>query len=297
MLSVSVITPSLNQGRFIERTIRSVIDQAYAPLEYVVVDGGSSDGTLDVLRRYEHALRWTSGPDGGQADAVNKGIHATTGEVIGWLNSDDVYLPDAVKSATAYLASHPEIDVVYGQAHLVDEHDHVLGRYYTEPWNVSRLLETCYLCQPAVFFRRRVVERFGGLDDRLHYCMDYEYWLRLAGAGATFGYLEQLLASSRLYAGNKTLGSRLAVHEEINRMLKARLGRVPDAWLTTHAHAVVELQGVTHQQAPVRFACRSSLAGLNLSLQWNRGISRHMAVWVGRRLAGAAVARLRSVSR
>ena len=166
-LSIAVVTPSLNQGRFIERTIRSVLDQGYSPLEYVVCDGGSTDETPDVLARFGDRLTAVIEPDAGQAAAVNKGIRMTSSEVVGWLNSDDVYCPRSLALVAEFFATHPEADVVYGDAHFLDTDDGVLGAYYTEPWNPLRLTERCFVCQPATFFRRRVVERFGFLNERL----------------------------------------------------------------------------------------------------------------------------------
>ena len=254
---ISVVTPSFNQGRFVERTIRSVLDQGVPGLEYFVADGGSTDGTLEVLRRYDGRLRYVSGRDGGQADAVNQAIAATSGEVVGWLNSDDVYLPGALGSVLAYFADHPEVEVVYGDAQHIDEHDAVLEPYYTQDWDFARLADVCYLCQPAVFFRRRVVDRFGPLDARLRYCMDYEYWLRV-GAAVPFARIAGVLAGSRLYQTNKTLGARVAVHVEIARMLRQRLGRVPERWIWNYAYAVVDARGADrariHRHGPLLLA-------------------------------------------
>lgn len=231
---LSVITPSWNQGAFIERTIRSVLD-GQMNVEYLVVDGASSDQTVDILKRYEDRLSWISEPDRGQADAVNKGIARTHGELIGWLNSDDIYYPGAIVKAAQFLQTHPEIDVVYGNAYHIDPEDRIIEPYPTQQWDARKLRESCFLCQPAVFFRRKVVEEHGPLDASLRYCMDYEYWLRLADAGVKFAYLPELLAGSRLHGQTKTLGQRRQAHEEINDMLYARYGRVPERWLLNYS--------------------------------------------------------------
>ena len=286
MLRASVVMPSFNQGRFIERAIQSVLGQAYPRLEFLVFDGGSSDETPGILARYAPAVRWVSEPDRGQADAVNKGLRASSGEVIGWLNSDDVYRPCALWAACAFLEAHPEIDVVYGEADFIDADDRVLGRYYTEPWNPARLRDTNILCQPAVFFRRRLVGEHGLLDQRLHYCLDYEYWLRLAFGGARFAHLPSVLAASRLYPETKTLGQRLELHAELNRMLRSYYGRVPDRWLLNHAHTLLELGSGPDPRHRLRYRAAAARRALALSWQWNRSVSPWLAATAVRMLIG-----------
>ncbi|QDU60975.1 PGL/p-HBAD biosynthesis glycosyltransferase [Planctomycetes bacterium Pan216] len=242
--SFAIVTPSFNQGRFLRRTIESVLSQDVGELDYFIADGRSTDETVDVLKSYGNRIRWVSEKDDGQADAVNKGIKATSAPLIGWLNSDDVYEPGALAKVESYFARHPEVDVVYGRACHIDAQDSIIEPYPTEPWDLARLREICYLCQPAVFFRRRVVKRCGGLDATLRYCMDYEYWLRLAEGGCQFAAIPFKLAGSRLYPTNKTLGSRLAVHAEINNMLLARYGAVPRRWLVGYAVVLMQQWGI-----------------------------------------------------
>jgi glycosyltransferase involved in cell wall biosynthesis len=285
MPDVSVITPSLNQGRFIEATIQSVLSQDAAgrELEYIVVDGGSRDSTRQILARYAGRLAWISEADRGQADAVNKGLSMTSGEVIGWVNSDDIYYPGALRVVCEFFDSHPDVDVVYGEANHIDADNLVLGRYPTEAFNPRRLLETCYLCQPAVFFRRRVVNRYGPLDATLHYTLDYEYWLRLSRGGAIFARLPEIVAGSRLYPGIKTYARRLEQHQEMNRMMRERLCRVPDQWIYNYAHARLERTTIDSGQH-LRFALALTAFTAWASLRWNHdlppSIRRTTVVWM-----------------
>lgn len=283
-MKVSIITPSYNQGVFIEQTLHSVADQA-APgieIEHVVFDGGSTDQTVEVLKRFEPSVRWQSKKDKGQSDAVNQGLRATDGEIIGWLNSDDVYYPGAIETVVRYFQAHPGTDIVYGMADHIDREGRAFEVYPSEPWDFERLKQTCFICQPALFFRRQMVERHGLLDETLDYCMDYEYWLRLGKAGARFAYLETKLAGSRLYADNKTLGARVKVHREINDMFRKAFGAVPDRWLFNYAHAVVEPQ-VDRTRHPRWFLARLLAASAMAAWRWNGGFSadlrRHLLQW------------------
>lgn len=274
-MKVSIITPSFNQGRFIERTLQSVASQTGAEIEHVVFDGGSTDNTVEILKRFSPPVRWVSKKDKGQTDAVNKGISATDGEIIGWLNSDDIYYPGTVARVVAFFEANPEIDLVYGMADHIDVEDQAFEPYPTEPWNFERLKENCFICQPALFFRRRVVEKYGLLDEALNYCMDYAYWLRLGKNGARFAYLEEKLAGSRLYDENKTMSAKVKVSKEINKMLKKLFGRVPDRWLFGYAYVVVT-QRTSRKFDDTVFLIQLIPNVIFSSLRWNRGISAAM---------------------
>ncbi|MEA5392816.1 glycosyltransferase family 2 protein [Cyanobium gracile UHCC 0139] len=272
-----MITPSYQQGRFIGRTIESVLIQRSrdVELDYVVCDGGSRDETVEILRSYGDDLMWVSEPDDGQADAVNKGLAMTSGDIIAWVNSDDVYYPGAFAMVQAIFVAHPEIHALYGHADHIDQADQVLEAYPVEAWNYARLKQSCYLCQPAVFFRRSLVKQWGGLDATLQYCMDYELWLRY-GQHVPFYFLPQRLAGSRLYAENKTLGQRISVHTEINDMLRHRLGKVPDPWIFRYSH--VKLEDTLHldRRQPEdnrRFFTALVKESWLAFWHWNRGIS------------------------
>lgn len=274
MILVSIVTPSYNQGRFIERTLHSVAMQRTAniQIEHLIFDAQSEDTTLDVLRNFSQPLTWVSEPDRGQAHAVNKGLRAAKGDIIGWLNSDDVYYPGAVERVVEIFIHNPEIDVVYGQADHIDLVDQPFEDYPTEPWDPGRLLETCYLCQPAVFFRRSVFEQFGPLDESLHYCMDYEYWLRLARGGAMFYYMTEKLAGSRLYADNKTLRDRVKVVREVNDMYRRTLGHVPVSWLFYYAY--IHMDVAPYFRSRNKYVYGAQLLGFILyaAWHWNRSV-------------------------
>jgi len=265
----SIVTPSFNQGRFVERTIQSVLDQKISDLEYVIIDGGSNDETLDILRRYEGRLTWISEKDRGQADAVNKGLSITKGEIIGWLNSDDIYYTGALSTVLSFFKKYPEIAVLYGDADHIDVEDRVIEPYWTEDWDYERLKEICYICQPAVFFRRRIIEKAGLLDTRLQYCLDYEYWLRL-GAITPFTRISKRLAGSRMYPENKTLGSHIAVHREINDMFQERWKAVAPKWIFAYAHAVVEQKGYNrlNPKENLIFVWKLLIVTITSSLRW-----------------------------
>ncbi len=270
--SICVITPSYNQGEFIERTIQSVLQQQIPNLDYIVVDGASTDSTLEVLKKYEGKIRWISEKDKGQTDAVNKGIASTKGKIIGWLNSDDIYYSDTLQTVLDFFKTHPEIDVVYANANHIDKNDNVIEAYPTEPWDIERLKEVCYLCQPAVFFRRSVIDRFEQLDTNLNYCMDYEYWLRLALNGATFAKIDKILAGSRLYDETKTLGARIKVHQEINAVLQKKLHNIPNRWLSNYAHVVVE-DKTSLKRGSKTFILAVISVTLFAALRWNKSIN------------------------
>jgi len=212
---VTVVTPSLNQGLFIEATIRSVLEQDYPALEYIVMDGGSTDGTLDILRRYEDRLAWTSAPDRGQADAVNRGWRRG-GEVLAWLNSDDIYLPGAVSAAVASLQAHPGAAGVYGDCEYIDESGRVIDLHPTSRFDYMALVRTACtpIPQPATFLRHDAIAAIGYLDADLSMVMDLDLWLRL-GLLAPLVYLSRPLARFREHAASKTIARQAQAAPEI----------------------------------------------------------------------------------
>jgi hypothetical protein len=178
------------------------------------------------------------------------------------------------------------VDVVYADANLIDEGERIIGRYYTEQWNARRLLHRPFICQPAAFFRRRVVDRFGLLDATLHYSMDYEYWLRLARGGASFAYFPFTVASSRVHALTKTVTAGTDIHDELNVMLKRYVRCIPDEWILTQTHAVLRTRKFSN---PASFALAVAQESLRLSLRLNGGVSRRLALRTLRTLSAGAV--------
>jgi hypothetical protein len=221
----SVVTPTLNQASFLPETLASVRLQE-EPLEHVVVDGGSSDGTLDLLAKAP-GLRFVSVPGEGQSAAVNRGVAMTSGEILGWLNSDDTYLPGALAAVARHFSLHPEVDVVYGDCVYRDGAGRRLGPYPTGPFEPGRSVEAVQnpVPQPAAFLRRRAFLSASGLDPRLHYAMDFDLWLRLASLGAAFAYLPSALATLRLHPAAKSVSSLAEVAPEIVAVVEGALAR------------------------------------------------------------------------
>jgi len=231
---VSVVTPSLNQKRFIEETIKSVLSQDYPNVEYIVVDGGSTDAIVDVLKKYSDQIKWLSEPDAGQADAVNKGFKIAKGVILGWLNSDDIYLPGTLAYVGEYFANHPDVDVVYGDAYYVDQNGAIIRPYRTLDYSWESLAHECYICQPTVFFRRRVLDRVGHLNVKLRLALDYEFWIRIFRQYPP-ARLPRFLATSRMYADNKTLSLRRTAYREIVQIVRRHYGFVPYRWVLGYA--------------------------------------------------------------
>jgi glycosyltransferase involved in cell wall biosynthesis len=236
---VSIVTPSYNQGSFIETTICSVLSQEGAQIEYLVMDGESSDGTIAILKKYRDRLEFISEKDSGQAAAINKGFRKARGRIIAYLNSDDAYLPGAVAKAVHFMDEHPEYAMIYGEGYHVNAEGTILDRYPTEPFNPERLSEICFICQPTAFLRKEVFQTVGYLNESLHYCMDYDYWIRVTKQHPV-GYIPAYLATSTLHPGGKTLSKKYEAHREMLATVRKHYGRVPSRWIAAYAHASLE---------------------------------------------------------
>ena len=218
---VTIITPSFNQARFLEATIQSVLSQDYARIEYMIVDGGSTDGSVELIRKYalvedrEQAPRlqnhsiawWVSEKDRGQTDAINKGFARAGGEILAWINSDDTYEPGAVRAAVRYLQDHPEIGMVYGDCNFINEEGRVIGKFGSAQTNY-RLLRQGYahIPQQTMFFRADLWRQVGPLDPTFYFAMDYDLWTRIA-ACSEIKYVPQTWANFRLHTSGKTMAA------------------------------------------------------------------------------------------
>ena len=202
---VSIVTPSFNQAAYLEQAMRSVLEQDYQAIEYIVIDGGSSDGSPEIIARYADRLAWwTSERDEGQTDAINKGFAHATGEFMAYLNSDDIYRPGAVREAVEYLRSHPETGMVYGDADYIDEHGNAIGKFPAAQTDYKRLRRGyVHIPQQAAFFRAELWRRVGPLDPSFQFAMDYDLWVRIS-ALAPIQYVRRPWAAFRLHDQAKT---------------------------------------------------------------------------------------------
>lgn len=223
---VSIITPSYNQGRFISDTIESVLGQDYECIEYIVVDGGSTDNTLDILKRYENRLKYISEKDSGQSDAINKGFRMAKGEIVAWLNSDDVYEPGCISKIISEFQKNSELGLLYGDGYIIDEHNKKLKVFeYTQKFDLWKLVNFWdYIMQPATFFRSSYLKKVDYLDVNLHYCMDWDLWIRLASVSEV-KYMNELLACSREYGETKTSTGGTKRLKEIKSLLQKYSGK------------------------------------------------------------------------
>jgi glycosyltransferase involved in cell wall biosynthesis len=217
---ISIVTPSFNQGQFLEETILSVLNQRYPHLEYFVVDGGSTDASVEIIRKYSAQLAWwVSEPDRGQAHAINKGLARATGHIVAYLNSDDVYLPGALDIVAKVFVEHPDWNWIAGGCALFGRTQDACVKTPTANTDVIGWLCRNRIAQPAAFWRRSLTGQLGAFEERYRYCMDYEYWVRLAHAGEVCHAVDFPLAGFRLHGQSKTVAEEkhFAAEEEAIR--------------------------------------------------------------------------------
>lgn len=231
---VTIVTPSYNQGEFIRATIESVLAQDYPRVEYVIMDGGSTDQTAAIVAEYAGRLTWISEKDRGQAHAINKGFALARGEIVAWLNSDDILLPGAVTCAVRAFERTPAAGAIYGEGYLMDRAGRLTRRFpATEPFNLWKLVYLSdYILQQSAFFRRSALEEIGWLDEDLHYALDWDLLIRLA---KRYGlqYVPEYLGALREYPEAKSFSGGLRRVEEIRRVLERHTGlkRAPGFWI------------------------------------------------------------------
>ncbi len=209
-MKISIVTPSYNQADFIERTIQSVLSQDHEDKEYIIIDGGSTDGTVPILEKYSDRIVWKSEPDNGQSDAINKGLRMATGDIVAFLNSDDTYEPGALSKVNELFGKNPETQWAYGKCRIINASDEGIRKPITfyknfllKNYSYRKLLTENFISQPATFWRRSLHEEIGYLSETEHFCMDYDFWLRI-GAKYPAGVINAYLANFRYHAGSKS---------------------------------------------------------------------------------------------
>lgn len=202
---ISIVTPSYNQAQFLERTILSVLNQNYPNLEYIIIDGGSTDGSVEIIKKYEKYLTyWVSEKDGGQADAINKGFKKSTGEILAWLNSDDTYLPKIFHKVAKKFKQHPEADLIFGDIYFINQYDKRTGELRLTKLNIDNFLYECIsLPQPATFWKKNIFNKVGKIQVKYQYCMDLDFFVRIAEIGKLM-HVKEYLANFRIHENSKT---------------------------------------------------------------------------------------------
>lgn len=263
---ISIITPSYNQAQFLEATITSVLNQSYPNIEYIIIDGGSTDRSSEIIQQYQnHLSYWVSEPDSGQANAINKGLYRATGEFLGWINSDDTLTPGAITRIVTFLHANPAIDLAYGSINYINLNGKRIGKIYPPPGTPTFSSQTMIgdrkIVQPGSFWRRRIMNKVGFLNESYHHVFDYEFWTRIILANGHFAQASgDPLANFRLSPGSKTVSNIHKSGEEELKLLNELLTNpylstlnIPPQQLrrqSSKAHAVAYLKifkGLSHQ--------------------------------------------------
>ena len=272
-----IVTPTYNMGHYLEETIESILSQDYPHLDYVVMDGGSKDNTVEILKKYPGRLRWTSEKDKGQGDAVNKGWHATTGDIFTFLNADDTYLPGALASMAKHFRDKPGAGMIYGEAYHVQQDGKIIDRYPTNPFDLETLSEQCYICQPAAFMNHEAFAAAGMINTQLHFALDYELWMRIARLYPVHK-VDDYLATSRMYMDNKTLANRRRVYQEILSSVKTHYGYVPFQWVNGYACYLLDRKDQFFDRSTPTLLSHG--LGLALGSYYNHGnVGRYLNEW------------------
>ena len=221
---ISIVTPSYNQGNYLEETIHSILEQDYPDLEYIVMDGGSTDGSVDIIRKYEKRIaHWRSGQDAGQSDALRHGFEMATGDIFAWINSDDSLEPGALASVGGFFATHPEVELLYGNMNFIDAGGNRIFTAY--PLLDLRILtyENHFIPQQAMFWRRGLYEKAGGIDPTLRFAMDFDLVVKFLREGARVAKIDQVLANFRVHPEAKSSTIRDVLEKEVNELIHRHL--------------------------------------------------------------------------
>lgn len=219
MTLISIITPSYNQAKYLEQTIQSVLTQDYTHIEYIVIDGGSNDGSLDIIKKYQDKLAyWVSEKDNGQADAINKGFAKANGEIVAWLNSDDYYLPNTINQVVKTFEENPDVVLIYGNMLAVDENGETFNVFNYKQLSLEDLICFQIIGQPAVFFRNSVLQKTNGLNLNFHFLLDHLFWIELAQHGNIL-HVNQTWSAARYHAEAKNRAKAAEFGQEAFRIL------------------------------------------------------------------------------
>lgn len=231
---LSIIIPSFNQAQFIEETLKSVLNQNYKNKEIIVVDNLSTDDTPKILKKYQEKIKVIREEDNGQSEAINKGFRMSRGDILAYLNSDDLYEKETLRIVADFFKENKKAKIVYGVGKFIDEKGKFLGYYNTREPTLENLFKECVVSQPTVFMRKEVYQDIGPFDENLHFAMDYDYWIRVAKK-YQFYFINKPLASTRLHQKSKTAQSE-NVFEEILKVIKKNYGRLSDEAIFNYAY-------------------------------------------------------------
>lgn len=291
-LTISIITPSFNQGDYLAETIESVLGQeGEFHIDYIVVDGASTDDSVEIIRRYEKLLergewpikcrginyRWISEKDRGQTDALMKGFRQAEGTILAWLCSDDTYMPGTLKAAATFFSGNPDVSLLYGDAYYCDTAGNIIGSYPVENFDLNKLAYFNFICQPSTFFRGEAFEAVGGLDDSLHYAMDYDLFIRV-GKRFLCRYLPQFFSKYRLHEASKTIRDDVLFdsHEEALRLALRHFDWAPLNFVygSCKYYCRFRLPGILTKFRPL-IACMVLGCTTFRSLRLNRGVRKN----------------------
>jgi glycosyltransferase involved in cell wall biosynthesis len=282
---LSIVTPSFNQDQFLEETIQSVLHQDYPNLEYIIIDGDSTDDSAAIIERYANQLAyWVSEPDRGQGHALNKGFQKVTGDLVGWINSDDVYYsPNVFSQVVTWFQKHPDLDACYGHNLYIDANGALLFCRKANPFYSERLLQIWnFINQPTVFFRRRVLDTCE-VSEEYHYCLDYDFWLQMSET-YRFGCSNILTAAARWYSSCKTVGDAPKMLRETEAMLRSRGLPVRHLQISRKiAYSLLRLYGMT--------MLLNAKKDLQSQAMFNLGVTDCHRIWT-RQLIGISIDRL-----